>query len=64
MPYHQLSNVRVESFEIRGLRRRFRPAKHVCGLCQELLLPFGDLGGMYPELLGQAGDRLVPFDCG
>ena len=40
------------------------PAKHVRGSGEQLLLPFGDLGGMDTELLGQFGQRLVAFDGG
>lgn len=37
------------------------PAKHVRGAGQQLLLPFGDLGGMDAELLRQLRDRLITF---
>ena len=43
--------------------RRFRPAKHVRGPCQQLWIPFGELGGAGAKSLGQFRSRLVAFDC-
>ncbi len=54
----------MECFEIWCVRRRFGATKHVSGPRQQLLLPFGDLGGMDPKLLSQFGQRLVTFDRG
>lgn len=59
-----LANLRVQRLKIRRLRWRFRPAKHVRGPCEQLLLPFGDLGGMDVELLGQFRHSLLTFDGG
>ena len=43
----QLPNLRVQSLEIQGLRWWFRPAKDVRSPGQQLLLPFGNLGGIH-----------------
>ena len=59
MLQRQLPDLRVEDLEIRHVRHRFAPAKHVSGPRQQLLLPFCDLGGMDAKLLGQFCQRLV-----
>ena len=41
----QLPDLRVEGLEIRRVRRGFVATKYVSGSCQQLLLPFRDLGG-------------------
>ena len=47
----------MQCLEIKRLSRSLRPTKHICGLRQQLLLPFGDLGGVDAELLSQFGQR-------
>ena len=58
----QLPDLCWQHLEIRRLGRSLRPTNHVCGSRQQLLLPFGDLGGVDAELLSLFGQRLVPFD--
>lgn len=52
---HASPNFCVTDLEIRSVHRRFRSDKHVRDSRQQLLLLFGDLGGMGAELLGQFG---------
>ena len=62
MLQRQLPDLRVEDLEIRHIWIRRRAAEHISGPRQQLLLPFGDLGGVHAELLCQFCERLVARD--
>ena len=59
MLQRQLPDLGVEGLEIRRIRRRLGSAKHVRRPRQQVLLPFGDLGGMDVKLLGS----IRPASC-
>lgn len=64
MLQRQLADLGVEGLQIRCVRPRVRSAKDVSGPREQLLLPFGDLGGMHAEMLSQFRQRFVAFDRG
>ena len=54
----------MEDLEIRRVRRGLRAANHVGGPCQQVLLPFRDLGGMHAKLCRQLRQCLLVLDRG